>query len=194
MKYSRKINKIIVATTKNSSDDVIEKISHKNDISCFRGSSLNVLNRYIECAKFYKANDIIRLTADDPFVDPQLIDSLIKKYKKGDYDFVTNTPNKTYPLGLDITIVKYKILSEIQNLTKNKNHLEHVVTFLFENKNKYRHFYFDRKIDHLSQMRWTIDYESDLKFVRKIYKNIYNKNKIFLFKDIKKYLKSKPIN
>ena len=115
---------------------------------------------------------------------------MINKYKKGAYDFVSNTPNKTYPLGLDITIVKFSILSKIELLTSKKKHLEHVVTFLFENKNKYKYFYFDRKIDEFSQMRWTIDYETDLKFVRKIYKNLYQKNKIFLFNDIVKFIKS----
>ena len=110
LKYSKKIIKIIVATTKTNSDDIIEKIANKNHVLCFRGSSSNVLNRYIECAKFYKAKDIIRLTADDPFIDPEIIDKLIYKYKEGSYDFVTNTPNKTFPLGLDVTIVKFQIL------------------------------------------------------------------------------------
>ncbi len=190
LKFSKKIRKIIVATTNKDADYKIEQLSKKNDISCFRGSSSNVLNRYVKCAEFYNAKDIIRLTADDPFVDPYLIDKLINKYKKGAYDFVSNTPNKTYPLGLDITIVKFSILSKIELLTSKKKHLEHVVTFLFENKNKYKYFYFDRKIDEFSQMRWTIDYETDLKFVRKIYKNLYQKNKIFLFNDIVKFIKS----
>tara|TARA_B100001057_G_scaffold446114_1_gene484370 strand:+ start:2206 stop:2901 length:696 start_codon:yes stop_codon:yes gene_type:complete len=193
LKYSKKIKKIIIATTNNSEDNIVEKISTDHNVSCFRGSTNNVLNRYVECAKLYKANDIIRLTADDPFIDPQIIDKLINKYINGRYDFVSNTPNQTFPLGLDVTIVNYKTLSEIEKLTNKKKHFEHVVTYLFENKNKYKYFYYDRKIDEYSQMRWTVDYVSDLKFVRKVYKNLYNKKNIFLFNDIIKYLNSNNI-
>ena len=188
LNYSKKIKKIIVATTTNISDDIVENLCIKNNTLCFRGAENNVLNRYIECAKFFKANNIIRLTADDPFVDPYLIDEMANKFTKGKFDFISNTPNKTFPLGLDVTIVKYKIMSKIPNLTNKKKHFEHVVNYLFENKQKYKYLYYDRPFDKYSQMRWTIDYKSDLQFVRKIYKNIYKKNKIFTFKDIINYL------
>ncbi len=189
LKYSKKIKRIIVATSTKKADDIIEKISINKKISCYRGSENNVLKRYIDCCKYFKVNDLIRLTADDPFIDPNIIDKLIIKFKKGKYDFVSNTPNKTFPLGLDATVVKYKVLSEILNLTKKKSHLEHVVTYLFENKNKYKYFYFDRNKDRYSQMRWTIDYPSDLLFAKRIYKELHKKNKVFLFKDIVNYLK-----
>ena len=191
LQYSKSIKKIVVATTIKKEDDVISILSKKKNISCFRGSNLNVLSRYIKCARFYKAENIIRLTADDPFVDPVLIDKMIQKFKKFNYDFVTNSPNKTYPLGLDVTIVKLKILEQIPKITKNKKHLEHVVTYLFENRNKYNYLYYDRKKDKNSNLRLTIDYPSDLKFAKEIYKNLYKKNKIFLYKNIINYMKIK---
>jgi len=191
LKHSKYIKKIIVATSKNKKDDLIKLLVTKNKVLCFRGSEQNVLARYAECAKFHNVKDIIRLTADDPFVDPSIIDKMILKYKKGKFDFISNTPNRTFPLGLDITIVKTKILSEILNLTNKKKHLEHVVNYLFENKNNYKYFYYDRKKDIYSNMRWTIDYPSDLKFVRGIYKYLYKENEIFLFKDIINFLISK---
>ncbi len=188
LKYVKNIDKLVVATTNKSDDDIVKKICDKNNVLCFRGSSSNVLDRYIKCAKFYNAKNIIRLTSDDPFMDPKLIDKLIKIFIRGKYDFISNTPNKTFPLGLDVTIVKYKVLSNIPHLTNKKKHIEHVVTYLFENKENYKYLYYDRRIDRFSQMRLTIDYDSDLRFAKKIYNNIYKKNKLFLFKDIINFL------
>ena len=76
---SKEIDKCIVATTSNQSDDVIIDYCTENEINYFRGSEENVLSRFYNCAKKYKTDIVVRVTADDPFIDHQLIDFSVKK-------------------------------------------------------------------------------------------------------------------
>ncbi len=79
---SKKINKIIIATTKNKNDDKIERYLKKKKILFFRGSEKNVLSRYYFCSKKFKANLIVRITSDCPLVDPKIVDKMIDTFKK----------------------------------------------------------------------------------------------------------------
>ena len=79
LKYSTKINRIVLATTDTDRDDELAIWADKEGVSVFRGSENNVLERFYFAAKHYSADIIVRITADDPFKDPQIIDSVIEK-------------------------------------------------------------------------------------------------------------------
>ena len=105
VKKSKKIDEIILATTKKSEDDVLVDLCKKLKVLTFRGSEQNVLSRFYFAAKYFNANIIVRITADDPFKDPSIIDSVINKFivhKK--YDYVSNNMVPTFPLGLDVEV------------------------------------------------------------------------------------------
>ena len=77
VKFSKYANKIIVATSKNDSDNPIALFCKINKIDCYRGSELDVLDRIYNCATVYKANHVVRLTADDPLQEPEVMDQVI---------------------------------------------------------------------------------------------------------------------
>ena len=79
---TKKIDKIILATTKNVRDNKTIKIAKKKNISFFRGPEKNVLSRYYQAAKLFKSDLIVRCNADCPFIDPKLIDKMITLYRK----------------------------------------------------------------------------------------------------------------
>ena len=101
---SKLVNKIIIATTDLEQDDVIQKTANELGIECFRGSSDNVLDRYYECAKKFGLNDILRITSDCPLIDSDIVDKVIEKYLTKDFDYVSNTLIRTYPIGMDSEI------------------------------------------------------------------------------------------
>jgi len=101
VKKSKLINKIIIATTTNSDDDIIAQIANRINIDCFRGSENDLLDRYYQCAKQYDVDIIVRLCNDDPFVDYEIIDESISLLVHKTADWVTNHLNPTYPEGLD---------------------------------------------------------------------------------------------
>ena len=76
LKKSKKVKKLIIVTTKKSRDNIIIKICKKNKINYFRGSESNLINRYYECAKYFKIDNIIRVTSDCVLIDPKIIDFL----------------------------------------------------------------------------------------------------------------------
>ena len=180
---AEKLDNLVVATSEHKSDDEIQELCRKNNIDCYRGSLNDLLDRYYKAATEFKVESIVRLTADDPLVDPILIDSMIDKFKSSQYDLMTNSIFPTYPEGLDLTILSYKILKESWKLANLEYQREHVVPYALEKEDKYNIYHFKQKIDK-SHLRWTVDYKEDLKFIRKVYKKLYKKDKLFLTEDV----------
>ena len=87
---SNMIDKLVVATSTNVSDDAIEKMCQDNNIKVFRGDLSNVLDRFFQCARQYKPKHVVRLTGDCPLADWKVIDQTIQYHIKGKYDYVNN--------------------------------------------------------------------------------------------------------
>ena len=167
---SQLINKIIVATTKDRADNKI--ISWvKNNTSCetFRGNKNNVLARFYNCAIKYKPKYIVRITADDPFKDPRLIDKAIRIIKKNKYDYCSNTIYPTYPDGLDVEVFTFYALKKTFFRAKSLVDKEHVTSYMWNKKNNFKVYNFSYK-NNLSKYRLTIDTKKDLEFIRSLFK------------------------
>lgn len=169
---------IFIATTVNKEDIKICRISKKNGIRFFRGSEKNVMKRYIDCAKKFKIETIIRVTSDCPLVDPRLIKKMYNQFSKIKCDYFSNTyplKDKTYPDGTDIEIFKLKSLNKAYSMIKNKSDKEHVTTFLWKKKNIFKCKIYKSNKD-LSDFRFCIDYKDDLILMKKIVKYLKKKN------------------
>lgn len=181
---------IIFAIAKNKNNHKILRILKKYNIKCFVGSEKNVLNRYLNCAVKYKIDNIIRVTSDCPFVDPYLINKMLKYYKKSRYDYLANTLpeyKKKYPDGSDIEIFSYKVLKKISKDTLSRADKEHVTNKLWSSK-IIKNKLFLSKYDY-SKFRFTVDYPSDLILAKYIAKKLYEKKKIGTSDQIIKIIK-----
>ena len=176
LKKSKFIKKIIVATPKNSSNQQIKNICKKLKIFCYQGSELDVTDRFYKAAKLFNAENIIRITADCPLIDPRVIDQVAKSFFSEDADYATNTMPATYPDGLDIEIFKFKSLYLAWLASKSFNkYKEHVTTHIRENK-KLKKVNLEYKKDY-SFLRLTLDDPIDLKVIHNVlnnFSNIYN--------------------
>src|SRR6056300_980872 len=112
IKKSNKIDKIVVATTKNKEDLKIISLAKKLKVNYYKGSENNVLERYYFAAKKFNIKNIIRVTADCPFTDPEIIDDLISIYKKNSVSYASNIIYPTFPDGLDLEIIDFNLLRE----------------------------------------------------------------------------------
>jgi|TARA_B100001142_G_C14318409_1_gene649410 spore coat polysaccharide biosynthesis protein SpsF len=185
------IDKLVVATTIESLDDKVEELCCSIDIDCFRGSEEDLLDRYYESAKQYNAEYIVRLTGDDPLSDPNLINDMIAKMKACKYDVVTNTLYPTYPEGLDLTVLTAETLNRAWREASLRSEREHVTPYIFNNPEEFDVFHYKQDIDR-SNLRWTVDYEEDMYFVKEIYNSLYPFNSAFTTDDIYKLLESNP--
>lgn len=185
---ARSLDQHILATSIDSSDNPLAEYFIKNHQAVFRGSLNNVLNRYYECAKQYKAAHIVRLTADCPLIDPAIIDKTVEYHLDNNNDY---TCNALYPLGMSVEVCRFTALERTFYEAKLRSQREHVTLFI------YRHpelFQLGRLINNedLSHLRWTVDYPEDFELVMKIYQKLYPQNPHFTMKDILTLLKNEP--
>lgn len=176
---------IIIATTLREEDYKIIQLLKKYKVKFFRGSEKNVLKRYYFAAKKNKAKHIVRATSDCPLVDPYLIQQMWNYYISKKIDYLANTlprDKSQYPDGSDIEIFSYKSLNKLFKSNLTSDDREHV-TNQFWKKKIYKSKIFKNNIDY-SSYRYSIDYFSDLKGVRKIIPILKKQKKFGSTKDI----------
>ena len=180
LNYSKKIEKIIIATTLLDEDDEIEKICKKIGVRCFRGDAKNVLDRYYKCAKHFGTKNIMRITSDCPLVDPELVDQGIKKFDENKFDYVENSQGQ-FPHGVDYCIFRFNELENAWKNAKLPSEKEHVIPYILKKIDQERYFNFQSEKNY-SKIRITLDYPEDLVLLQKVVSEI-NSQPIML-KDI----------
>ena len=191
IKASKTIDSLIIATTRLSEDNVVEKLAADHRVACYRGSTDDVLDRFYLAAKTCEADVIVRITADDPFKDPEILD-LCCRYllDHPDLDYVSNTMKPTYPEGLDIEVFRFHAIETAWKLAKLPSEREHVTPFIWKNPGTFRCVNIEHDED-LSGYRWTLDYPEDLQFTQVIYEKLHDKG-IFHMRDILDLLRKYP--
>ena len=107
---SKKIDKLILATSQNTENDLLVETIEKLGFETFRGSENDVLDRYYKAAMRYIPQAVVRITGDCPLIDPHLVDEVISIYEQEKVDYVSNTNPPTYPDGLDTEIFSFEAL------------------------------------------------------------------------------------
>ncbi len=193
IKRSEMIDEVVVATTTEEMDNEIEEFCKQYDVSFYRGSENDVLDRYYKCAKEHGADIVVRITSDCPLIDCKVSDKVIATYLENSVDFVgaTNTVVRRFPRGLDTEVVSFDALSDTWHKAKEKHQREHVTIYLYEHPEEYKINNFVSDED-FSGYRWTVDEEDDLEFVREIYKRLYIPGGFFDMEDVVDVLKKDP--
>lgn len=193
LKYCKLINKIVIATGITSQNEPIVDFCHRYNIDSYRGSEEDVLDRYYKAAKEYFADVIVRITADCPLIDPEVSDKVIAAYldNSKDYDGASNIINRTYPRGLDTEVFPFSLIEKIWKESDTDYYREHVTIYVYERNNLFKLYSIENSKD-FSYLRWTVDEESDLKFVKEVYKRLYKEGKIFFMRDILNLLAKEP--
>ena len=192
VKKSEFIDDIILATTTDKKDDDIVEFAKEHGIIIFRGSNDDVLDRYYQAANENNVKNIVRITADDPLKDPDVIDKIIKIYKKNGLDYVSNTIEPTYPLGLDTEVFSFEALERAWNEADKKFEREHVTPYIWMNPDKFDILNVRYEGEDLSDLRWTVDTKEDLCFARAVYDKLFKDEKVFLMNDVLNLLEKYP--
>lgn len=192
VKQSMLVNQVVVATTDEAADNQLVSYLQTENISVIRGSKDDVLDRFYKAAQAFQAQIIVRVTADDPFKDPDVIDRAIKIFQsEPELDYVSNTLEPSYPEGLDIEVFSFKALQRAWNEAKLPSEREHVTPYIWKNKQLFRTRNFKHSCD-LSSHRWTLDYEEDLNFTNAVYEHLYKRTEIFRMNQILALLAKEP--
>ena len=137
LKKSKKLDKIVIATTTLKIDDIIVDICKKNKINFFRGHPTNLLSRYYNCAKKFNLKNIVRITSDCPLMDHRVIDLMIQKYNQKKIDYLSNIHPPSLPDGFDIEIFTFEILKKAYLFANQDFQKEHVTPYIWDNPKKF---------------------------------------------------------
>jgi spore coat polysaccharide biosynthesis protein SpsF len=193
LKKSKKLNDIIIATTKQKEDNDIINIVKKEDVKYFRGSKENVLSRYYFAAKENNIDTIIRVTSDCPCVDADITDLTIDDHINKMADYTSNSLTRTYPHGLDVEVFNFNVLEKAYKNTTKEYEKEHVTPYINRNPQifKINEIKAPKEL-YAPDIRITLDTEEDYALLCAVYDYLYPKNKYFNAYDIVNLFNEKP--
>jgi glutamate-1-semialdehyde 2,1-aminomutase len=189
LSLSKKIDKIIVATSVNKENDTLSEFVEKLGFDVFRGSEDDVLNRYYQAANLYKPNTILRITGDCPLIDPTIVDAVINKFEQKQVQYLNNVTPPTYPDGMDVEIFDFETLREAWKKTESSHDREHVSPYIRNNENFTKSYLING--NNYGHVRLTVDEPDDLKVVEGII-NYFNPQLDFDLDDIMNLKKEQP--
>jgi spore coat polysaccharide biosynthesis protein SpsF len=189
---SERIDRLIVATSREASDNPIASLCETMGVSSYRGSLDDVLDRVFQAVSPCAPDHVVRLTGDCPLADAAIIDDVIAMHLAGDYDYTSNCNPPTFPDGLDVEVVRFSALQEAWNSARLLSEREHVTPFI---RNHSERFKIGNQVNprgDFSAFRWTVDMPADFEMVAKIYAELYPKRSDFDTEDVLQLIASRP--
>ncbi|OHA67370.1 MAG: hypothetical protein A3C04_01805 [Candidatus Wildermuthbacteria bacterium RIFCSPHIGHO2_02_FULL_45_25] len=183
--YAKHVDKVILAIPDNTENDILEKTSEKYAWHYVRGNEENVLMRFYETFKAFPSDVIVRITADCPLIDPQVLDMMLEAHFQGEVDYTANSNKRTFPRGLDIEIFNADVLKRANTHAQKAYEREHVTPYIYEHPEIFTLQDIEAPKDlQRPDIRLTVDTKEDLLLVREIYKHLYKEGEIFLTKEV----------
>ena len=165
---SRRLDFIVVATSTSAQDDCIDALCRARRFVCFRGSEQDVLDRYYQAARAFRMDVVVRITADCPLIDPDVMDEIVGRFldARGSYDLVTNRHPLTFPDGLDVDVMSFEGLSQAWANATTPAQREHTVPYFWEAGLRVLN------VEHPANLflthRWTLDYWEDYLLIKAV--------------------------
>lgn len=188
---SEYINQIVIATTIKKQDYIIEKFCNDKKIPVYRGSESDVLARYYEAALEFKADIIVRITSDCPIIDAKVVDRTIKYFVEHEYDYVSNTIDRTYPRGMDTEVFSFKALEKAYIESFLNRDREHVTAYFYSNPQKFK-IGSVKNESNFSKYRWTVDTVEDFELIKLIIEKLYKENPHFTMNEAISLMEQNP--
>jgi spore coat polysaccharide biosynthesis protein SpsF len=185
LRRSWQVDQVVVATTLHGADDPIASLAASLDVSCFRGSEEDVLDRVLKAAESASADLIVETTGDCPLVDPGVVDAVINTFLTNRVDYCSNVLRPTYPRGMDVQVFPTAVLAEVATLTTDLADREHVSLYIYEHPERYRLLNLASGLPHhWHDLRLTVDTPEDFALVDEIYRALYPRRPDFSLGDI----------
>nr|WP_227412177.1 MULTISPECIES: glycosyltransferase family protein [unclassified Cryobacterium] len=185
------IDEVVVATSIDESDDDLAEVLVKGGAIVRRGPLEDVLARFNQVLDEFRPSHIVRLTADCPLTDPDVIDRVIEAHLESGADYTSNVLTRTFPHGLDVEVFKAEAMRQLQSLRLSDEEREHVTLGIYSRPDEFSLHSVTQRTDQ-SHLRWTVDYPADLEFARSVYERLYPRIPAFTTSDVIDLLASQP--
>lgn len=191
LKNSKRTDDFAVVTTVLSEDDVIENVCNESNVKVIRGPVHDVLDRFRIAIEKFNPKRVIRVTGDDPLMDPGIIDKVIESHISGGFDYTSNIIDRTYPRGMDTEVMESSVLEKVWKTSADKDDHEHVTLYIRRNAGMFRLNNVKNEKGDWSKFRLCMDSEEDYELMSKIYDSLYD-GKVILLDDVIKFLNDNP--
>lgn len=193
LRRARRLDRIVVATSSEPSDDTLAHALDQAGIAVHRGDLNDVLGRFgTALEQWGNSGDVVRLTADCPLADPDVIDATIHLHQASGADYTSNVAEpRTFPKGLDVEVMTTGALRIALAEAVNAHDREHVTPFLYSHPDRFRLAAHSQSLKE-GDVRWTVDRPDDLEFVRAVYEAIYPANAAFSSEDVRAFVRARP--
>ena len=165
------VDQVVVATSTLPADDRVVALAKLAGVPCSRGSEDDVLSRYHAAAKEHAADEVIRITADCPLLDPAVSSRVVVAYREEAPDYASNVLERTFPRGLDTEILGFDVLDRAFYQASDKSDREHVTLYVWRQPEMFDLLSVVGEVDHNSH-GWTVDTPWDYEFVQKVYSEL----------------------
>ncbi len=185
LKLSTTLSEIVIATSDLEQDTPIETAAAQMQVHCFRGSETDVLARFVDAAGSDRNSVIVRLCADSPLHDGDLVDVCVRKYleMQDTVDYVSNMHPESFPYGTAVEVFPIDVLWRLDRMTKEPQLREHVTSLVYHQPQLFRTANVEHPRD-LSAYRFAVDYPEDFDFAQQIYERLYKQNAQFSWLDV----------
>jgi spore coat polysaccharide biosynthesis protein SpsF len=191
IQQSERIDKLIVATSIDPRDDQLVEALGEAGVSVRRGPLDDVLERFRLVVQEFNPDTIVRLTADCPLIDPDVIDQVIFQHVLSGADYSANALNPTYPDGLDVECIETKAFLDLTGLSLSAMEREHVTMGIYSRPDQFNINSVEQE-PNISHLRWTVDVFDDLNFARLVYSSLYDQNPRFRQRDVLDFVTKHP--
>jgi len=192
VRQARRIDRLVVATSTDASDDVVAAFCAAEDVDCHRGSLLDLISRFRGAIRaFGPADHIVRLTGDCPLADWTVIDACVELHLSEGAEYTGNSIQRTYPDGLDVEILTMAAFDRLDQETADDEAREHVTTVIYRHPERYRLAHLVQPQDR-SAMRWTVDTLADFRMVETVFHALLPVNQNFRQEDVVRFLSERP--
>ncbi len=182
---------LVVAVPYTESDDPVAKEARSAGTQVVRGSEDDVLARFVQAIHRYNLDLVVRLTADNPFVEGKVIDAMIERVEQDNVDYLHNVRDSGYPLGTCVEVVRSEGLQEAFVQSDRRRDHEHVTPYLYDTDSNFRTAVFQRD-EPVDDIRLTVDTEKDYRLASSIFDELSNRAATFDLEDILELRAARP--
>lgn len=205
VKNSKKVNRVIITTSKESTDDELEEVAKEYGIDCYRGPLNNLMQRISDAAEYFESQNIIEILGDNPLVHSSLIDDVVNLFENGNYDYAANISNdygdlangmKLFSIGLRVQVYKAKVALDHVKYPEYLTNGKHPSAYIFENPEIYKTAYLEAhgkwEFTNQPELNFSVNYPKNFELNKKIIETNYPNDKDFSLEKVFEQIKSEP--
>jgi spore coat polysaccharide biosynthesis protein SpsF len=193
------IDQVIVAVPDDAANQSLREFCRDYSVPYFAGSELDVLDRFYGAARMHGGDPVLRITADCPLVDPELIEKLIGIHRTGRYDYASvaagadaeSLEHGRFPDGLDAECFNFECLEQAWRKATDPRDREHVTRYIWRQKDKFRCAKLFAEEEY-PRLRLTVDHPQDFMLISQIYEELYDESRVFKLSEVMDLLNRNP--